>query len=263
MSVWTRALVTGASSGIGEALAERLAARRTDLVVVARRADRLEALADRLRQKHNVVVEVLPADLADAKQRAYVEVRLSQDADPIDLLVNNAGFGSSGAFVDLPVETEHDQIEVNVVTLVRLTHAVLPGMIARRTGAVMNISSVAGLVPVPGNTVYGATKAFVTSFSEGLYEELRGTGVTVTAVLPGFTRTGFQQVANTGVRTETLPSFAWLDLDTVASAAVTATGRGDALCIPGLRYQVAAAVAHPVPRTIKRWIAGRVTRRFP
>jgi hypothetical protein len=173
-----RALVTGASAGIGTAFAERLARDGYDLLLVARRRERLEELAKQLRESHRVEVEVLVADLVDAGDLLTVEQRVA--ARPgLDLLVNNAGFGTAGAFLESDPDREEQEILLNNVALVRLTRAALPRMAERGRGAVVNVSSMAGFLPAPYNATYGATKAFVTSFSEALAEELRGTGVRV------------------------------------------------------------------------------------
>lgn len=256
---WSSALVTGASAGIGEEIARNLASRGVGrLVLVARRADRLEALAAELRSRHGSDVEILAADLAQPASRAIVEARLAEDGDrAIDLLVNNAGFGTAGDLVGLPIDEEERQIDVNVTALVRLTRAALPGMVGRGVGAVMNISSMATYQPSPGMATYGGTKAFVTMFSESLYEELRGTGVTVTAVLPGFTRTEFQShIPSTAY--DQAPSFAWTKAADVARLAVTATAKGRALCVPGLLYQAAAVAITPLPRTARRLLIAKL-----
>lgn len=258
---WERALVTGASSGIGDAIARQLASAGTDLVVVARDAARLEALAKEMIERERVDVEVLPADLADPAQVAVVEERLATSRLPIDLLVNNAGFGTGGEFVTLPIEDEVREIEVNVVALVRLTHAALPRLIEGRRGAVMNVSSMASLQPSPRNATYGATKAFVTSFTEAVHEELRGTGVTITAVLPGFTRTEFQERAGL-TDTAGLPGFVWQTASACAAAAIAGTAKGQAIVVPGGKNKVVVGLTHPIPRGIKRRIVGLLSKRF-
>jgi uncharacterized protein len=194
---YTRALITGASSGIGEALARELAARHVDLVLVARSADRLAELADELHRAHDVDVELLPADLTDDDGLQAVEARLRQVDAPIDLLVNNAGVGQVGDFVDLDVDGAQQQIELNILAPVRLAHAALPGL-RDRGGGILNVSSISANQPVPRMATYAATKAFLTSWSESLHEELRGSGVHVTALAPGFTRTGFVDAADAG-----------------------------------------------------------------
>jgi short-subunit dehydrogenase len=188
MSTWTRALVTGASSGIGEVLARKLAAEGTTLVVVARDRERLDALADELSAGHGIEVEVLPADLAEKAQLAAVEERLRSNESPVDLLVNNAGFGTYGPFVEQDPDTEEREVEVNCNALVRLCHAAAPVMVDRGRGTIVNVSSLASRAASPRNAVYAATKAFVSHFSDALHEELRGTGVGVTVVEPGYTQ---------------------------------------------------------------------------
>lgn len=261
MPTWTTALVTGASSGIGEAFARRLAAEGTNLVVVARRRDALEALAAELERLHGVRVEVLPADLTDPGPRARAEARAAAVDEPVDLLVNNAGFGSRGRFWELPLEREQRELDLNVGAVVRLTHAALGQMVPLRRGAVLNVSSVAGLQPLPSFTVYAATKAFVTSFTEGLHEELRGTGVTATAVLPGFTRTNFQAVAGTEAVQRQVPGFLVQEAEAVAAEALTATAAGRAVCITGLPNRIGYGALDVVPRGLKRRLAGVAARR--
>ncbi|HEX8770716.1 MAG TPA: SDR family oxidoreductase, partial [Acidimicrobiales bacterium] len=162
---WPTALVTGASSGIGETMAMQLAASGSDLVLVARRRERLEAVAADLRSQHGSDVEVIPADLSEPRDRGRVEDRLADGQRPIELLVNNAGFGTRGSFASLSIEEEERELQVNVLAPVRLTHAVLPGMMQRRRGGIINVSSIAGLQPIPYWATYSATKAYLTSFS--------------------------------------------------------------------------------------------------
>jgi len=257
---WSSALVTGASAGIGEEIAKQLASRGVNrIVLVARRADKLTELGASLTARHGTEVEVLAADLCDPAGVRLVEARLADERPDhaVDLLVNNAGFGTAGDFVDLPADEEERQITLNVTALVRLTRAALPGMVARGQGAVMNVSSMATYQPSPGMATYGGTKAFVTQFSEAIYEELRGSGVTVTCVMPGFTRTEFQSHIQEAAY-EQAPSFAWTPVDLVARLAVTATAKGKALCIPGPMYQAAAALITPLPRTARRLLIARL-----
>jgi short-subunit dehydrogenase len=258
---FTTALVTGASSGIGEALAVELARRGVGhLVLVARRADRLQALASDLARRFDTAVEALPADLTDPAGRAAVEARLAADSDtqpPIDLLVNNAGIGTAGPLVELDPDAEERQISLNVTAVVRLTRAALPGLVERGRGAVLNVSSMASFQPNPGMATYSGSKAFVTLFSETLYEELRGSGVTVTALCPGYVRTEFQAHIPDAELSK-VPDGVWLSLDTVARQAVTATARGRALCVPGLGYRVVAALETPLPRGARRVLMGKV-----
>lgn len=171
----TTVVITGASSGIGVELARGLAGRGFPLMLVARRRERLDELADQLRQEHCVGVEVLPLDLADTQARAQLADRLRSDA--IAGLCNSAGFGTSGRFWELPFARESEEVVLNALALMELTHAALPGMVKRGAGAVLNIASIAGFQPIPYMAVYSATKAFVLTFSEAVQEELHGTGV--------------------------------------------------------------------------------------
>ena len=255
---WSRALITGASSGIGEAMARQLAERGVDLVVVARSGDRLRELAKDL----TVDVEVLPVDLGLDAGVAQVEERLADDERLIDLLVNNAGFGANGDFLEVAPEVSLEMLAVNVTAVVRLTRAALPGMVRRRRGAVVNVSSMASLQPSPGLSLYAATKAFVTTFTESLHGELEGTGVTVTAVLPGFTRTGFQERAGYRDDDHGLPSFVWQDADTVAAESISAAEKGKALVVTGSLNKVVAAVTGPLPRRVKRVVVKNASKRF-
>jgi short-subunit dehydrogenase len=269
-SRWGRAVVTGASSGIGTEFARLLAAEGTDLVLVARDQKRLKALADDLRDRHGVDVEVLKADLAKKAQVAKVEARLAaptgeDDRGPVDLLVNNAGFGTYGEFADLPLDEEEREIDVNVVAVVRLTHAALRSMRPRREGTVLNVSSMATFSSTPRNAVYAATKAFVTSFSEAVHEELRGTPVSVTAVLPGFTRTEFQERAGISEDAgfpEFLQGMVWQDAEEVAREGLDAAAAGKALVVTGTGNKVAAGIAGFVPRGVVRRSVSVLSRRF-
>jgi short-subunit dehydrogenase len=252
-----RALVTGASAGIGEAFARALAARHHDLLLVARRRDRLEALAKELAERHRVSASVEAVDLAEEAGLAALAAAIA--ADPPDLLVNNAGFGSFGRFAELDPERELEEVRLNVLALVRLTRAALPGMLGRGSGAVINVSSLAGEVPGPFTATYAATKAFVTSFSESLHEELRGTGVVVQALLPGFTRTEFQEVA--GVDPGRVPSLAWMSAERVARTSLAALERGDALCIPGAGNRLLGGLSALAPRSVARRVLGTIQRR--
>src|SRR5262249_41812637 len=193
-TVRRRALVTGASTGLGAVFATVLARQRYDLTIVARSRERLEALAERLHRSDGVAVEVVVADLTQAAALSTVEQRVAAD-QRLELLVNNAGFATTGAFATLDPDQEEAEIRLNVTALVRLTRAALPGMIARGRGAIINVSSLAAFVPGPYDAIYGATKAFVNSFTEALHEELCGTGVHVQTLCPGFTYTEFQQRA--------------------------------------------------------------------
>ncbi len=249
---WSSALVTGASSGIGEAVVRSLAAAGTPTVVVARRAERLEALARELPG-----IEVLPADLLTGAGVAAVAERLADPARPVDLLVNNAGFGGSGSF---HVDTEQravDMVRCNVEALVRLTHAALGAMVPRGRGWILQVSSVASFQAAPSAAVYGATKAFVTSFTEAVHSELRGTGVKVTALCPGLTRTEFFDAAGS-TPTTVGPGLVWLSAEEVARAGLRDVARGRVLSVPGLPYKAMVTASDLAPRSLVRRVAGFV-----
>ncbi|HEY3725310.1 MAG TPA: SDR family oxidoreductase [Acidimicrobiia bacterium] len=253
------AVVTGASTGIGRAFALALADRGYDLVVVARDAARLETLADELRDAYGAQAEVLPADLSDPGSLLEVETRVGDAARPIELLVNNAGFGTSGRFASLPIAREEQEIQLNVLALVRLTHAALDGLVARGRGGVINVASLAGYQPTPGNAVYGATKAFVMSFTQAVHEELKGTGVKCMVLAPGFTRTEFQVRA--GFDSSEVPDFLWQDSSTVVEHTMRAYDRGRAVCVPGPLNAATAAFTAAIPQSVTRRIAGVIVSR--
>jgi len=256
MPRWPTAMVTGASSGIGRAIAVRLAADGTDLVVVARRKDRLEALAEELTATHGVSVDVLAADVTDPAQLAAVEERLRSGRPPVDLLVNNAGVGAQGAFADIPIDFQESQIRLNVLAPVRLSHAALEGMVGRGRGGILNVSSIAGLQPMPNVATYAATKAYLSSFSHALHEEVRHRGVAVTALLPGFTRTEFHEAS--GINRTVVPGPAWMSADTVARAGLRAVARGRAQCVPGLGYRVLSVISGFTPWSVSRRVLAAV-----
>jgi uncharacterized protein len=243
------ALVTGATAGIGRAFAHQLAGRGHDLVLVARDEERLAAEAESLRSTYGVSVEVLAADLTDRAQLGRVEARVADHGRPVDLLVNNAGFGLKGRFVDHDVETEQAMLDVLVVAVMRLSHAALRAMTARGHGGIINVSSVAAFLP---RGTYGAAKAWVNSFSEWAAQEYRDRGVTVTALCPGFTRTEFH--ARMGVRRGSAPDFLWLDVDELVATALADHAKGRVYSIPSLPYKAIAGVTRLVPsRVLQRF----------
>ena len=250
MARWPLALVTGASSGIGEAIAVQLAADGSDLVLVARRRDRLEALAQELRGRHGVKVDVLVADVTEPDQLALVEDRLREGAPSVDLLVNNAGRGGQGPFAERSIEDQDGQIRLNVLAPVRLTHAALGPMLARGAGGVLNVSSIAGLQPMPYVATYSATKAYLSNFTHAVHEEVRGHGVNVTNLLPGFTRTGFHQAAD--ISRSVVPGPAWMSAEAVARAGLAAVAEGRAQCVPGLGYRILAGLSALTPWSVSR-----------
>jgi short-subunit dehydrogenase len=253
-----RALVTGASTGLGAVFATALARQQYDLIIVARSRERLEALAERLRHSDGIAVEVVVADLTQADALSAVEQHVAGD-QRLALLVNNAGFATTGAFATLDPDQEEAEIRLNVTALVRLTRAALPGMVARGHGAIINVSSLAALVPGPYNAIYGATKAFVNSFTEALHEELRGTGVRVQALCPGFIHTELQQRA--GIDTSRLPAWVWMSPETVIEASLSALQRGQVVCVPGLGYRLLAMLIGAVPRRLVRRVTGILAHR--
>jgi short-subunit dehydrogenase len=253
------ALVTGASGGIGRAFALALAARGHDLVLVARDTARLEAVAKEIGDASGADAEVLTADLSDSLALATIEARLAATGRPVDLLVNNAGFGTYGRFTELPIEREAQEIQLNVLALVRLTHAALTGMVERGSGGVINVASIGGMQPTPNYATYGGTKAFVISFSEAIHEELKGTGVRCMVLSPGFTRTEFQD--NAGVDPSEVPSFMWQDAPTVVDYALKAYDRGRASCVPGPLNAATALFTEVTPSVITRKVAAAVAKR--
>lgn len=236
------ALVTGPTAGIGASFAQQLAARGYDLVLVARDQARLEKTAAALRASYGVEVEVLPADLADRGELARVEARLADAARPVDLLVNNAGFGLKGRFLDNSVEAETAMLEVLVTAVLRLSHAALGAMSERGHGGVINVSSVAAFLP---RGTYSAAKAWVNSFSEWAANEYKDRGVTVTALCPGFTRTEFHE--RMGVSRGSAPDFMWLDADELVATALRDFDRGRTFSIPSAQYKAIATMARVVP----------------
>lgn len=254
------ALVTGASAGIGDAFARILAARAYNLVVVARDVARLDALAAELAGAQQTEVEVLGADLTDPAQLATVEARLADAQRPIEILVNNAGFGTMGRFNELDIDNEARMIQLNVLALTRLTHAALGPMVARGHGGILNVSSLASFQPTPKIGTYGATKAFVTSFTQSVHEDARGTGVRVTCLCPGFTRTEFQ--ARAGAEADKMPGFVWQSADEVARAGLDGLEKNKALVVPGMLNKVTASAVGVLPTTVSRKSAAALARYF-
>ncbi|MCU1538377.1 MAG: family NAD(P)-dependent oxidoreductase [Humibacillus sp.] len=241
-----RALVTGASSGIGREFACQLAGRNHDLVLVARDTARLDALAQRLRSERGVEVEVLTADLSDRAAVQTVADRLTDDSRPVDLLVNNAGHGVRRSFVHNDLADEEAMFDVLTKAVLVLSHAAVQGMAARRHGAIINVSSVAGWIAFG---TYSAAKSWVTVFTEGLAFELRGTGVTATALCPGYTTTEFQQRAGLGTAG---PRFLWLDADRLVRDCLRDVARGSVVSVPGAQYKAVRALLAVAPRPLLR-----------
>ena len=251
-----RALVTGASAGIGEEFARQLAKLDYDVVIVARRLDRLNKLASELKEG-GADAEVIAADLSRPEGVAAVVERLEKG--DIGLLVNNAGFGTHGEFTQLPVDRELMEIDLNIRALTQLSHAGLGPMKQRGAGAIINVASTGAYQPVPYMSTYAATKAYVLSFSEGLHEEAKEYGVTVTCLCPGATRTEFQEVA--GVAEDGIPGFAWMSAEAVVKNALGAAKSGSAITTPGLLNKFTANLPRFTPRFAVRKISGAMFKR--
>lgn len=249
-------LITGASSGIGLELARLFAAAGADLILVARREDRLGEIADELRANHDAIVRVLPVDLSRPSSAVAICEVLESSRVEIDILVNNAGFGARGAVAELPIARQMELLQVNVGSLVELTRRLLPGMIERDRGGILNVASTASFQPGPYMAVYYASKAFVLSFSQALTEELRRTGIRVTCLAPGPVDTGFAAVA--GVEDTPLFRFGVLDASHVAWAGYQGLRRGKSLVVPGLRNKFTATAVRFLPRAWIARIAGKL-----
>ena len=246
------ALITGASSGLGVEFARHLAARGADLVLVARDRTALEGVAEDLRVAHGVAVEVLPADLTDAVQRDAVATRLADSGRPIEVLVNNAGFGLDLDFAANPYADEERHLDLHVRATMRLSHAALGAMLARGHGRIVNVASVAAFMP---RGTYGAVKAWVVSFSRWANAVYAPRGVTVTAVCPGFTHTNFHERLGLAPGQEGIPPFLWLDAETVVREGLRDASRGKPVSIPSLRYKVLIGAMRALPGPLSARLA--------
>jgi short-subunit dehydrogenase len=250
------ALVTGASAGIGGAIAHELAARGHGLVLVARRKDRLDALAGELADAHGIRTETIACDLGDADARAQLPNQIGELDLQVDVLINNAGFATGGAFYEAEPDRELQQVRVLVEAPVALTLAFLPAMVQRRRGAILNVASTAGMQPMPYSAGYSAAKAYVLTFSEAIHHEVRGKGVTVTALAPGPVETEFWDQAGWQVRggksfEKAIPGPARLTAEDAARAGVRGLEAGDRVVVPGLPFRAGMLAARYLPHAVK------------
>jgi len=251
-------LVTGASSGIGAEIARGLARRGLGVTLVARREERLRELAGELEDEYSVRAETVAADVSDPKHRERLVREVDERGLDVEVLVNNAGFGSGGKFFRLDAEKEASMIRTNVEAVIALSGIYLPRMVERGRGAVLNTASLIAFQPVPYQATYGATKAAVLSFTQAVHEELRGTDVTITAVAPGPVRTEFGEQGGFGGADDKIPGWFWLDADDVAEAAIKGLESGDRVVVPGMINQAAAYGGHYIPRGLLLPLAARV-----
>ncbi|MGC0411555.1 short-subunit dehydrogenase [Streptomyces sp. SAI-195] len=253
----TTALITGSTAGLGAAFARRLAADGHDLVLVARDTKRLREQATELHDRHGIEAEVLTADLSTDTGIDAVAARLGDRRSPVDLLVNNAGFGNKGRFLDVPMADELTMLKVHCEAVLRLTSAAVEAMRERGRGGVVNVASVAAFVP---RGTYGASKAWVVQFTQGVAKDLAGSGVRLMALAPGFVRTEFHERA--GMGTDNIPNWMWLDADKVVAAALDDLARGKSLSIPDPRYKTLMGAAKLVPRGLLGGITSRTGRKY-
>ncbi|WP_068155844.1 mycolate reductase [Rhodococcus phenolicus] len=249
-----RAVVTGASSGIGEALATELAARGHSLILVARRGEVMEELATTLRAAHGVTVEVRACDLSDRDARAKLVEELADRH--VSILCNNAGIATFGPVSDLDPSYERAQVELNAVAVHDLTLAVLPQMLERRSGAILNVGSAAGNMPIPNNATYAASKAFVNTFSESLRGELKGTGVNVTLLAPGPVRTETPDPADASIVDKLVPDFLWISSEHTAKVSLDGLAENRMRIVPGLISKAMSVAGNYTPRAIVAPIVG-------
>jgi short-subunit dehydrogenase len=255
------ALITGASSGIGATFAHHLARRGYGLILVARSKDKLEALAAELRAVHGTRVDVLPADLAQPAPGAALKALVDALGLDVDLLVNNAGFGAAGAFHTLPAARQQEMIALNVAAVVDLAQTFLPGMVERGRGDLINVASLAGFQPMPFMSVYGASKAFVLSFSEALWAEYRGRGIRVLAVCPGPVDTPFFEATGADGLRDAVPSKLVMSAEAVVVRSLRALDAGEMTVVPGATNNLVTALPRLLPRRFLAWSTGRAMQR--
>ena len=257
------ALVTGASSGIGEALAHRFARVGHDLVLVARSADKLQALADQLAAEHGIKAWVAPADLSAPGAAADLAAAMKRARRSIDVLVNCAGVLQYGPFVGMPAQRHQQLIDLNISGLTAMLAAFVPGMVVRGSGRVLNVASIAAFQPVPSLATYAATKAYVLSLTESMSEELKGTGVTVTALCPGITATHMLTEASAGsAELSQLPKILVGSADDVADQGFEACMKGDVICVPGAINLATVVAGRATPKWLLRRVSGALVRRM-
>jgi uncharacterized protein len=255
------ALVTGASSGIGAAIARLLAERGHGVALVARREERLRELAEELRARHGIRAEAAGADLADPAERDRLAAEIVQSGLVVEILVNNAGFGGIGTFVDLGRERQVEMLRVNVEAVVDLTARYLPPMVERGRGAVINLASTAAFQPMPQNATYAASKSFVLSWGEAIHHELKGSGVSVTTVCPGPVRTEFTEAAGIAGAEERTPGVIWMSAEDLAAHALEAAERGKRAVVPGALNRATSLAGQLSPRRLALPIAAQIWRR--
>jgi uncharacterized protein len=250
------ALITGATAGIGAAYAKLLAKEGFDLVLVARDLPRLKGVAKELSKLYKIKAETIKADLTKPAQLAKVEKRLANNSKPIEVLINNAGFGLKDSFLVSNLAREQELLDVLVTAPMRLSHAVLPGMIKRNSGSIVNVSSVASFIA--GGT-YSAAKSYLTVFSEYLHTELRDTNIKVSALCPGFTRTEFH--ARGKMKMSGLPNYMWTAVDQVVAKSWRYVKAGKVICIPGWQYMLLSSIARIAPRPLVRKLGIKIRRK--
>lgn len=254
----TTALITGASSGLGATFAEVLAERGHDLILVARSKDKLDLLAAKIKAATGRTVTVITADLGEANSGSALAQKVASLKLEVDLLVNNAGFGAAGAFAKQSAMRDAEMIALNCTAVVDLAHAFLPAMIQRGSGGVLNVASVAGFQPMPYMAIYGASKSFVLSFTEGLWAELRGTGVKVSALCPGPVDTPFFEATGTPKLRKTVPKGLMMQPRPVVEAALAALEAGRPVCVPGAPNKALAQLPRLLPRAFMASMTARI-----
>lgn len=255
--------MTGASAGIGAAFADVFAAHGFDVAITARREAKLEAVAAGLRDRYGVNVHVFTVDHADPASAARLCQELASRGLTVDALVNNAGYGVPGLYNAVPWQVHEDFLRVMVAGVCELTYRLMPGMVARGYGRIVNVASLAGMVPAPaGHALYGASKAFLIKMSEALAHEGRPHGVHVTALCPGFTLSEFHDVLGTRDRMNKMPGFLWLKADDVAREGYDAVMKGQSVVVNGAVYRFLVWLNGAMPRSISRWVSGRAGRQY-